>query len=248
MQIELITILLIGFLSSFGHCIGMCGGFVVAYTLRLNTGSNVLSVSFWQSLYPHLLYNLGRIITYAFLGFLFGFLGETMGVILGIKNYQSGIEIFAGIVMILMGLELGGWVPLDYSKFFPGYNLFKNTLNRLIQKVGRNNIFVLGLVLGFIPCGLIYAAGAKAATSGSVLLGILTMAAFGIGTLPAMVLVGMSANLVSVQWRQKLFRIATVLVILLGIMTIYRGVRVLSHPPMMHQSSTQTEYRLSNSS
>jgi sulfite exporter TauE/SafE len=78
----------------------MCGGFVVADTLRLNTGTNAPSVTFWQSLYPHLLYNFGRIITHAFLGFILGFIGESMGIILGIKNYQSGLEIFADIEIL----------------------------------------------------------------------------------------------------------------------------------------------------
>lgn len=238
MQADYLAIFIIGFLSSFGHCIGMCGGFVMAYTMKLNMAPGNLSpsqpIGFWQSFYPHLLYNSGRIITYAFLGLLFGLAGETMKIMLGIKNFQVGIEVFAGLFMIILGLEFGGWIPFNASKYVPGYLFFKNTISRMIGKVNRKNVFALGLALGFIPCGLVYAAGAKAATTGSAIAGLLTMVAFGLGTLPAMLLIGLGASTVSVRFRQKLFRAATILVILLGIFSVYRGVKAFTRNQMIH--------------
>ncbi|MFQ5583921.1 MAG: sulfite exporter TauE/SafE family protein, partial [Calditrichia bacterium] len=97
--------------------------------------------------------------------------------------------------------------------------------------------FLLWLVLGFIPCGLVYAAGAKAATTGNATAGLLTMVAFGLGTLPAMMLIGLGANVVSVQFRQRLFKVATVLVILLGIFSVYRGIKAISGNQMMHHQN-----------
>ncbi|HQU74904.1 MAG TPA: sulfite exporter TauE/SafE family protein, partial [Calditrichia bacterium] len=110
------------------------------------------------------------------------------------------------------------------------YAAFKQVASRAFRKVTENNIFGLGVVLGFIPCGLVYAAGAKAATSGGAISGMLTMLAFGLGTVPALLMVGLGAQSVSAKFRYQVFRFATLLVIALGIMTTYRGATQLMAP------------------
>lgn len=222
-MLEYWAIFLIGFFSSFGHCIGMCGGFVVAYSLKLNTGRPLPVTQLFHALSPHLLYNSGRILTYSLLGFLFGLAGEVMRVVVGMHRFQGVLQLVAGVLMILIALEIGGWIPANFSNNLPGYGVFKKMMGKFFQRLNRRNVFVLGLLNGLIPCGLVYAAGAKAASTGSPHAGMLTMLFFGLGTLPAMAAVGLSANMVSANFRSKVFKIATVLVFVLGVFTVYRG-------------------------
>jgi len=224
MELELATVFVIGFLGGFGHCIGMCGGFVMTYTLRIQENDVITHPSRWQVLSPHLLYNSGRVLTYVILGEIFGFLGGSMGVIFAMRDFQGILEVFAGSVMVLMGIELAGWIPNVAPDSFPGVSKFKNLVHSMFNRVNRRSIFVLGIVLGFIPCGLVYAAGAKAAATQSVTGGMLTMLMFGLGTFPAMVITGLTVNIISIKLRHRLYRIAALLVMILGVLTILRGI------------------------
>ena len=97
--VNIITIISIAFLGSFGHCIGMCGGIVVAYsTIKISPESSKLSQG-----WAHLLYSFGRVLTYTILGAIFGALG---GVVTFSNNANGGLLIFAGIVMVFAGLSL----------------------------------------------------------------------------------------------------------------------------------------------
>lgn len=227
MEIELLTVFMIGFLGGFGHCIGMCGGFVMTYTLKIRQNEAGILNSRWHSLTPHLFYNSGRVLTYVILGQIFGFLGSTLGIVFAIRNFQGILELFAGAVMIFMGIELAGWIGGLAPDALPGTNAFKKLIHSLFNRVNRQNVFLLGLILGFIPCGLVYAAGAKAAATQSMIGGMITMLVFGLGTFPAMVLTGLTVNLISARLRHRLYRIAALLVILLGILTMLRGIDAL---------------------
>ncbi len=222
-MLEYWAIFLIGFFSSFGHCIGMCGGFVVAYSLKLNSGHSARFHQLFHTLSPHLLYNLGRIFTYSMLGIIFGLVGEVTRVVVGMHKFQGVLQLVAGVLMIVIALEIGGWTPTHFSNNLPGYGVFKKVMGKFFQRLNRRNVFTLGLLNGLIPCGLVYAAGAKAASTGSIKEGMLTMLFFGLGTLPAMFAVGLSANMVSANFRSRVFKVATVLVFILGLFTVYRG-------------------------
>lgn len=223
MEIEYFAIFLVGFLGGFGHCIGMCGGIVLTYTLKIEENDPPIRPSYWQTIKPQLLYNLGRITTYTLLGQIFGLIGSTLGLILAIRDIQGLLQLFAGSVMILMGIELAGWIPALSSDSFPGVAAFKKLTLTLFNRVNRKNIFILGLILGLLPCGLVYAAGAKAAASQSMIGGMLTMLLFGLGTFPAMFITGLTAHLISNQLRRYFYRIAALMVILLGIIALLRG-------------------------
>ena len=224
MNFDLITMFIIGFLGGFSHCIGMCGGIVLTYTLKVQENDPLDKASKWQLLKPHLLYNSGRVLTYTFLGELFGLIGSTLGIIFAIRDFQGGLQLFAGLIMLAMGIELAGWIPSISPDHFPGLSGFKRLVTSLFNRVNRKNIFGLGLVLGFLPCGLVYAAGAKAASTQSFLGGMLTMLFFGLGTFPAMILTGLTAHLISAKLRHRLYRIAAILVMLLALLTILRGI------------------------
>jgi sulfite exporter TauE/SafE len=223
MELELLAIFLVGFLGGFGHCIGMCGGFVMTYTLKIQETDRT-APSRWQTIYPHLLYNSGRVLTYVILGEIFGFLGSSLGVIFALRDIQGVLQLFAGLVMVIMGFDLAGWIPASGPDTFPGISGFKRLVRSMFNRVNRKNIFILGMILGLIPCGLVYAAGAKAAATQSILGGMITMLVFGLGTFPAMVITGLTVNLFSNKLRKQLYRIAAIMVILLGIWAILRGI------------------------
>jgi len=224
MDFDYIAVFLIGFFGGFSHCIGMCGGFVMTYSLKIRENDIMPTPTRWQKVSPHLLYNSGRVLTYTVLGEIFGLAGSTLGVIFAIRDLQGVLQLLAGVLMVLIGLDLAGRLSIFGSGEYPGIKLFKKIATLLFRSVNRRNVFVLGLVLGLIPCGLVYVAGAKAAATRSITGGALTMLFFGLGTFPAMLITGFAADLVSQNLRTRLYRVAAVLVILLAVITILRGI------------------------
>lgn len=227
MSIDFFAVFMIGLLGGFSHCTGMCGGFVMTYSLKIAEKESSIKTSWLKKLTPHLLYNSGRLLSYTILGEVFGFIGGTISVVMSIRDFQGALQLLAGVFMVIIGAELAGWLPAKSRDYFPGLNAFKNLVSGLFNKINRQNIFGIGFVLGFIPCGLVYAAGAYAASTESILGGMLTMLVFGLGTFPAMMIVGLAAGSIRPELRSKLYAAASVLVMVLGIVTILRGIDAL---------------------
>lgn len=227
MSIDFVAVFLIGFLGGFSHCVGMCGGFVFTYSLKISEKDPTSNSSRWNLFLPHLMYNSGRVLAYTFLGEIFGFLGSTIGFIMSVRDFQGGLQLFAGLFMIALGFEFAGFLPVKSKDYFPGLNKFKQLVANLFNRVNRRNIFGLGLVLGFIPCGLVYAAGAMAAATESIVGGMLTMLIFGLGTFPAMVIIGLASNLISQKLRSNLYKFAAILIIIMGVLALIRGIDAL---------------------
>ncbi len=230
MAIDYSAVFLIGFLSSFSHCYGMCGGFVVAYAMKT---PNDPSATLIRRFLPHAMYNGGRILTYTFLGAWLGLLGGSVR--MALHDYQSVVFIAAGIVMIIVGLDFSGIFSISTPKFLPGLSRYTSFVGSLLRRVNYRNLFLYGLVLGFIPCGLVYVAGAKAAATGDPLQGMLTMAIFGLGTLPALFILGFTTHLISDSFRRRVFKFAAILVILFGLWTVWKGtMKLTGHMPAHH--------------
>lgn len=220
-----------GLLGGFGHCIGMCGPLVAAYSIPLGREAWV----------PHLLYNSGRIMTYSILGGLVGLAGSFTGIFSSFGSLQTIILGVIGIIMIMAGLGLAGWLPFDGRGEGEGRNVmlkaFSNMVNRMIRSVsatgGTGSFFALGMVNGFIPCGLVYTAfigaagaGAEAATRiEGALKGMLLLFLFGVGTSPALFLVGSLVSRKTEWMRSRLYRFSAVLMILAGLLFLYRALR-----------------------
>ncbi len=225
---EYISILFLGLLGGFSHCLGMCSGFVLAYSANLHNPDSTALAGKWLRWRAHLLYNSGRIFTYMILGEIFGLVGSTLGLILAIKNLQGALELLAGIIMLIMGLTFAGlWPGWSSTDFFPGVSIFKKIISSLYKNLRPKNMFILGMILGFIPCGLVYAAGAKAVATQSPLGGMITMLIFGLGTVPALLSLGISTELISIRWRQRIYHLAAVLLIVFAVLTILRGIDAL---------------------
>ncbi|MFA6136722.1 MAG: sulfite exporter TauE/SafE family protein [Sulfurimonas sp.] len=224
--VNILTIISIAFLGSFGHCIGMCGGIVVAYsTIKINPKNSKLS----QAL-SHILYSLGRVLTYTTLGAIFGALG---GVATFSNSANGGLLIFAGVAMVLAGLSLMGKIKfltlIEHS--FASSPLYKSTFKKVLNSKSNLSFFVLGMLNGLLPCGFVYFFAITAASTADPLSGALVMAIFGLSTIPAMFALGFMTSLASATgFRNMMMSLSSIAVILYGTYTIYNGYDYISNP------------------
>lgn len=214
---EYLLLFTAGFLSSM-HCVGMCGCFVTAYSMNLKGSNSKKAVS-------HLLYSLGRITTYTFLGMIMGFIGSNLYFLSKMAGIQSYITILAGLMMIWLGLSMSGIVPkIAFLDKMSGYFLkfTQKPFTKLMKKKGMFFTYPLGVVLGFLPCCLLYTVELQAMMSGSPIKGALSMFSFGLGTIPSMFSFGMLINIIDNKTRKKLLSFASYVIVILGLSSIYR--------------------------
>ncbi|MDO9244609.1 MAG: sulfite exporter TauE/SafE family protein [Rhodocyclaceae bacterium] len=182
MENSFIALFIVGLLGG-GHCAGMCGGIVGALTLQSPQGGAAFGV--------HLAYNLGRIASYMLAGLLVGAVGHFAGNMLSL---QHGLYFFASLMLIAMGLYLLGITQLLAPLERGGQAIWKRiqpATRRFLPVRGAAQALPLGLLWGWLPCGLVYSALATALASGSAGQGALLMLAFGLGTLPNLLLAGL---------------------------------------------------------
>jgi len=205
-----------------GHCIGMCGGLVSALSL-----SEAGRPGGW---FFHLLYNLGRISTYTFIGAVVGWLGSALAYTDRFKMVTRSLLIGSDIFVILVGLGTAGlFTWLNVSKLdFPGpmkaMTLAVAGLRRLPPAISA---LPLGLLFGFIPCGYLYAVAITAAQSASVATGALMLFAFGLGTAPSLLLFGGAAHWLSGRARTWMLRIAGLVVAGMGVINLIKHMRMM---------------------
>ena len=220
-EIDIITIVSIAFIGSFGHCIGMCGGIVMAYSAKMiNPSASKISQSG-----AHLLYSLGRVSTYTLLGAFFGYLG---GVITYSKMANGVLLVVAGIFMLLAGLSLLGKLKfltlIEHS--FSSSKLYKKTFHKILNSKSNLSFYALGVLNGFLPCGFVYFFAITAASSADPLYGALVMFIFGVSTIPAMFSLGFIASLAkATSFRSMMMNIASVTVLLYALFTIYSAMQ-----------------------
>ena len=175
------------------HCFGMCGGIVGALTLGLPMRPG----SLWRTRLPFLLvYNLGRIASYVVAGMLAGGIGAWAAHLMSVRHAQLGLQVIAGLFMILLGLYLAGWPGLLSRVERAG-----GVLWRRIEPLGRRLLPVrtrwqalgMGLVWGWLPCGLVYSVLVWAISAGGALEGGVLLLSFGLGTLPTLLAMGTAA-------------------------------------------------------
>ncbi|HEY9202782.1 MAG TPA: sulfite exporter TauE/SafE family protein [Sulfurimonas sp.] len=217
--VNILSIISIAFLGSFGHCIGMCGGIVLAYsTIKIDPKSSKVSQST-----AHLLYSLGRVFTYSILGAIFGALGG----VVTFSNTANGVMlIVAGIAMVLAGLSLMGKIKfltlIEHS--FSSSPFYKDMFKRVLNSRSNFSFFTLGMLNGLLPCGFVYFFAITAASTASPLYGALVMAIFGLSTIPAMFSLGFLASLSSAtNFRNMMMSLSSFAVIIYGIYTLYNG-------------------------
>jgi uncharacterized protein len=226
-MVDLLLVMALGFLGSFGHCIGMCGPLTVAFSL-----SQQQSPTWRRTLWFHGLLNLGRIASYLLIGASIGALGSVLiagGQLAGIESgWRRGLALFTGGLLVWMGLAQINptWfakLPLFHAGFAGKFHQqLSVVMLRLAESAQSWTPLLLGLTWGLIPCGFLYTAQLKAAETGSLAQGALTMLAFGVGTLPAMLGIGVSASRLSADRRSQLFRLGGYVTLLIGLLTLWR--------------------------
>ncbi len=194
------------------HCIGMCGPIAVALPGSRNHMHSYLS--------GRVFYNLGRTITYTIMGAVLGLLG--LGVWLA--GYQQALSVLtgSGIVVVTILTWNRAWIPT--GGLFTGLSGYFNRMMRpLMHSNSQSGMLIIGVLNGFLPCGLVYVALAAALSTGSIIGGMAYMALFGLGTAPVMFLMAVSPGLLTGKWHLRLQKAIPWLAILVGVLLILRG-------------------------
>jgi sulfite exporter TauE/SafE len=214
------ALIFLGGLAGSLHCVGMCGGFPLALAGAARS----------RNLGRQLLYNVGRLNTLIFIGALCGALGAAVVAAGPLRQFEQVLAVVAGTFMIVVGLEVLGVLAQITTR---GAVLAQATVGRMLGGVMRSRSLAAPLALGvfnaFLPCQLIYAFAARAASTASVTEGMLTMLCFGLGTVPAMLSLGVAGVLARPAVRARLSAASGVLIIAFGVLTLLRGFAVLSH-------------------
>jgi sulfite exporter TauE/SafE len=208
----LYSALIFGLISSL-HCIGMCGPIAMMLPVdRNNPAKKVIQI---------MIYHLGRLTAYASLGLVFGILGKGFYM----AGIQQNISIIVGVMMITIAI-----VPerlfMKYNFSKPVYKIIskvKSSLGSQFKRKSPDALFTIGLLNGFLPCGMVYAALFGAIAMQDVTLGVSYMLLYGLGTIPMMSAVVFISNIVSVPLRSKLQKIIPVVAVFIGILFIIRG-------------------------
>jgi len=197
------------------HCLQMCGPIVLAFSLPLGNG---------QRLRAHLGYHAGRIVTYMLLGTLAGAAGGGLGVVGRMAGLATGARIVSGAAMIIAGILMIGLLPSSGLVKIQRRGVTAR-LSRVLARLltAPRGKFRLGLALGFLPCGLVYAALLKAMESAGAVSGALTMLAFGLGTAMALGAVGVASWFAGGFLGRWSNRLAPLCITVAGVVLLWRG-------------------------
>lgn len=213
-MMEYITGLTFGFLGS-AHCIGMCGPIVLALPVGGRSRTRLLT--------GRLIYSVGRVITYTALGAAVGLLGGK----LLLPLFQQNLSIVVGGTILAVALaprivhRLAAVSPLQ-----PLYLRVSNGIGTLIRNESMAAMLGLGVLNGLLPCGFVYLAIAGAAVSANMTGGMMFMAGFGFGTVPAMLAISLFPGMFSVRIRSQLAKLLPAVTIVVGILLIVRGLNL----------------------
>jgi len=219
-ELTLVSAFLVGLVGS-THCIGMCGGIVGALTL----GTKPDATAGARPLLSYLVaYNLGRITTYTGIGAVLGFVGAQLLGATPTAGAQLIARLISGGFMVALGLYLSGWWTGLAALERAGGKFWRRIepLGRQLLPVNHpGKAFLIGLIWGWLPCGMVYAAAAWSLSAGSAANGAALMAAFGLGTLPMLFVLGATARWLGAAVRKPAVRrTAGAIVLLVGVYTL----------------------------
>ncbi len=210
----------IGVTTSLGHCIGMCGPLISTFSLAQGKTDHRL-----RNLLPALLvYHLGRVNSYAIIGLMFALLAAAAQAAGPSNEVRGGLFLISGVLMILLGLGLKGWLPT--TRIVESSRLGRFTAEKFMSLVGTQSMagrYMLGMANGFLPCGPVYAVAVAALTAPTPLHGAHTMAMFGLGTMPVLIAVGLGAGRLAPSLQRKFNFVAAILVIIVGLEFLFRA-------------------------
>ncbi len=223
-DVSLLAAFLVGLLGGV-HCVGMCGGIVGALSLGLPERQRTGSAR-WLYL---LAYNAARVSSYTLAGALLGGIGWLAANWSGLHQLQKGLQLLAALFMVALGLYLGGWWQGLAQVERAGGLVWKR-----LEPLGRRFLpvktptqaFLLGLIWGWLPCGLVYSVLVWSISTADPLYGAALLFCFGLGTLPNLLLMGVAAAGLAARVRDpRTRRIAASLVVLFGLYSLFRLIR-----------------------
>lgn len=228
----LTSLFVAGLLGSISHCVGMCGPFVIGQVVSRLEGRPAAEMREFHRLSGALLapYHLGRATTYAALGALAAALAGGLGQVTGLRWLSAALlalaaALFAGYALQRLGLA---WPGSGRS----GDSWWSRHLCRLVRPLFARPVgwrgYALGVVLGFLPCGLLYGALAAAAASAGPASGALGMLAFTAGTVPALVAVGLAGHVVGQTWQPLAVRAMPAFMLLNAVALTYLAWRTIA--------------------
>lgn len=207
--------LVIGILGSL-HCVGMCGPLALSIPFPRNS-STARSLGI-------LVYNLGRVFTYTLIGIILGWIGSQFSVF----GLQQLLSVILGILLLLAGIT-----AVLKTRLFrvPGLqNLwnkaFGKGFTKLFQNANYPSLFIIGVLNGLLPCGLVYMALAGALAMGDIKLSAVFMFGFGLATLPAMMAISFAGSLMKMQWQRFLKKLSPYVIIIMAVLLILRGLNL----------------------
>jgi len=221
--VDTLAIITTALLGSVGHCIGMCGGFIISYSsVKIDDKLSKIDQAF-----SHSLYNFGRVTTYAFIGALFGLFGQLWE----ITPYTRAIFFFIiAFFMIFLALSMLGLISsfpyLEYNVTKKSW--FKKLFGKLLNSKNRLSFYGLGILNGFFPCSQVYFFAAASAATGSMLWGAFVMIIFGLSTIPALWSFGFFVGLFNQgSFRSIMLKISAIVVALYGLWIGYKAYEIL---------------------
>lgn len=206
------------------HCVGMCGGFVLALTGKDPAAR-------WRRLFDQVLLQAGKATSYAFLGALAGAFGAAFVSSAAVSWGGRALALLAGVAVVAAGLALLGLRARAGGGFLTSAiaPLFSRWVGPLLQQRPAGAPIVVGMAMGFLPCPLVYAGLAAAAATGSAAGGALTLAGVALGTVPALTAVALFGQALPGGARRVLAQAAGVLLIAVGLVTAWRGLGAHAH-------------------
>ena len=227
---DIALIFLTGFFGSM-HCVGMCGAIVAAYSTQENFQNRSVGRK-WNPFLKHLAYNFGRVLSYVFVGALLGAFG---GGFSGLKSAGEWFSTVVGIVLIVSGigmLRIFPWMGFKRKIAFTSenkpflLNIYTKTYGMLLSSSTVESKFYIGLLTPLLPCGLLYSMFVMAAVSGSLVNGAVTMALFGSGIVPSLVIVGFVSTFFRFRLRLLGDKFAAIMIVAMGIILMLRGLGI----------------------
>lgn len=210
------------------HCVAMCGPLVLTYAVRGADGASGA-----RRLLPHIAYQGARLTSYVLVGLLMG----SIGGLLGLGRFRGWVTVVAGLVMVLLGLQMTGrfralarLVPRAPRPLMDALGRLRRTSAGGRLEAGLVTPAAFGLLTGIMPCGPLLSAQIAAAGAGSGAGGALTMLGFGLGTMPLMFGFGAASGLLTAQFKRRTMALAAVLVAVLGLVMLDRGLNLIGSP------------------
>jgi sulfite exporter TauE/SafE len=206
------TAFMIGLVGSL-HCVGMCGP--IALSLPYQGKQR------WMAALNVMLYNFGRVITYALLGLIIGIFGRGFF----LAGFQSYVSIGLGVLLLFVAFfSIDIESHLLRLKHVRTLNTWvQKQLGRLLSKGGSNKLLYIGMLNGLLPCGLVYMGIVGAVTTDSLFNSALYMVSFGFGTIPLMLSTALAGQFITPQWRIRMRKLIPAFLVAFALLFIFRG-------------------------